>query len=296
MYEIVKNYRDNEKLRKSFNELAEKTFGLSFEDWYQNGFWREHYIPYSMTEDGKVLANVSVNRMDMNWNGKKYSLIQLGTVMTAEEHRNRGLIRRLMEEIEKDYEGQWDGMYLFANDSVLDFYPRFGFRPEREFQYYKEVRHSADTQDQQKRDAWAKQIPMKTKEQWASLETAIKNSRPHSAFEMWENRGLYLFYVSKFMQENVYYIEKLDTYVIGELEEGDLFLHDYFSEREITLEQVAEAFGDSVKKVTLGFTPLDPTGFERQVLREEDTTLFVKGEVFEKFRDETLMFQTLSHA
>ncbi len=33
MYKIVKNYRDNDALRHSFNELAEKTFGLNFEDW-----------------------------------------------------------------------------------------------------------------------------------------------------------------------------------------------------------------------------------------------------------------------
>ena len=38
MYEIVKHYRDNKALRDSFNALAEKTFGLNFEGWYQNGF------------------------------------------------------------------------------------------------------------------------------------------------------------------------------------------------------------------------------------------------------------------
>ena len=34
MYEIIKNYRDNEQLRHSFNELAMKTFDIDFEDWY----------------------------------------------------------------------------------------------------------------------------------------------------------------------------------------------------------------------------------------------------------------------
>ena len=31
--EIIKNYRHNEALRRSFNALAEKTFGLNFENW-----------------------------------------------------------------------------------------------------------------------------------------------------------------------------------------------------------------------------------------------------------------------
>ena len=58
---IEKNYRDNAALRESFNKLAEKVFGLSFENWYQNGFWKDNYIPYSAVIDGEVVANVSVN-------------------------------------------------------------------------------------------------------------------------------------------------------------------------------------------------------------------------------------------
>ena len=42
MYEIVKNYRHDARLRASCNALAEKTFGLNFENWYQNGFWNDN--------------------------------------------------------------------------------------------------------------------------------------------------------------------------------------------------------------------------------------------------------------
>ena len=64
------NYRDNDVLRASFNELAEKVFGLNFEGWYQHGFWKDNYNPYSVVVDGKVVSNVSVNRCDVNYNGK----------------------------------------------------------------------------------------------------------------------------------------------------------------------------------------------------------------------------------
>ena len=41
---IETNYRDNEALRNSFNELAGKIFGgLNFENWYRNGFWKDNY-------------------------------------------------------------------------------------------------------------------------------------------------------------------------------------------------------------------------------------------------------------
>ena len=83
------NYRENEDLRRSFNELAEKVFGLNFENWYQNGFWKDNYIPYSVIEDGKVVSNVSVNACNMNYGGRIVKLIQLGTIMTDPDYRDR---------------------------------------------------------------------------------------------------------------------------------------------------------------------------------------------------------------
>lgn len=35
---FVKDYRNNEALRRSLFELADSTFGISFERWYQEGF------------------------------------------------------------------------------------------------------------------------------------------------------------------------------------------------------------------------------------------------------------------
>lgn len=46
--EIIKDYRDHMGLRHSFNELAGRTFGLDFENWYQNGFWGDAYNPISI--------------------------------------------------------------------------------------------------------------------------------------------------------------------------------------------------------------------------------------------------------
>lgn len=288
MYEFKKNYKDNAELRQSFNVLAEKTFSLNFEDWYQNGFWRENYIPYSMIQDNKVIANVSVNITDIVWNGTKKHFIQLGTVMTDEAHRNKGLIRMLMEEVEKDYGEKADGMYLFANDSVLEFYPRFGFKKVAEYQYSKQVENQ--------KEATMKQIPMDNKPAWETLEKAINESKVFGSFDMVGNSDLFLFYVTKFMQENVYYDEQLDVYVIAEPEEDTLLIHNVFVKKEIDLEKVIEAFGKSVKKVVLGFVPQNREGYFVEEIEEADTTLFIKGDAFERFDGEQLMFQTLAHA
>ena len=310
MYTFIKNYRDNDALRASFNRLAQATFGLTFEDWYQNGHWREHYIPYSMVKDGEVVANVSVNHMEMLVDGEQKLFLQLGTVMTAKDHRNQGLIRKIMEEIEKDYAGKVDGMHLFANDSVLDFYPKFGFRKAREYQYSKvlnktngsaENRASEKELIMQKADGECgiptmQPVVMNTKDAWDTLENAIRKNTFHSRLDMVNYSELYMFYVTQFMQENVYYDKSMDAYAIAEIEEGELLLHAVFTSRKIDLDDVIKAFGNDIDKVILGFAPTDTTGYDCAELQEDDTTLFVKGEGTVGFDERKFMFPTLSHA
>lgn len=289
MRELFKGYRQNDRLRSSFNDLAFQTFGLQFEDWYQNGFWGEQYNPYSIVEDGKVIANVSVNQTDFIWNGSRKHFIQLGTIMTDVSYRNQGLIRMLMCEIEKDHAGA-DGMYLFANDSVLGFYPRFGFRKAGEYQCVKRTGGGEEC------TGGMIQIPMRDKKAWDVLENAIRNSAPYSRFELVDNSALLLFYVTGFLQDNVYYDRDTDTYVIAERQGDELLIHNVFCERPVDLDRIINAFGGGISQVTLGFTPLEPEGYTVTELREEDTTLFVKGAGFDGFEESRIMIPTLAHA
>ena len=284
---ITKQYRNNEKLRSSFNRLAEQTFGLNFENWYQNGYWGDNYDPYSIVVDGEVVANVSVNRTDLMIRGERKRLYQLGTVMTAPEYRNRGYIRAIMEEVEKDT-ADADGVYLFANDSVREFYPKFGFEMGREMVWTREVSQGGES-------AMA-QIRMDKAEHWKLLEKAMEKSSFRDGCHMVGNSGLIFFYVSQFMQDCVYYCEKLDAWVIAELEEGNLTVHNVFCGEGISLEQIIGAFGAEVKHVTLGFTPLEAEGFTCKELKEEDSTFFAKGKFFHPFVEEKLRIPSLSHA
>lgn len=287
-YSIVKNYREDNNLRNSFNKLAENTYGITFEPWYQNGYWTEKYIPYSIVNKEEVVANISVNPMKFIEKGSVKHYIQLGTVMTDKAYRNQGLSRNLMEIILNDYKDKVDGFYLFANDSVLEFYPKFGFNKSNEYQYVKTV----DNKGKMK----ATKILMENKRDWDVLESAIKKSIIHSEFEMVHNPELILFHITNFMKDCVYYIESLDAYVIVEIEGEELFIHNVFGENETDIDSIVNSFGNSIKKVTLGFTPIHANGFEVMEHREEDTTLFVMGKNFDLFTDKQIMFPTLSHA
>lgn len=285
--EIVKHYRDNKALRRSFNRLAEQTFGLNFESWYQNGFWKENYEPYSVVIDGEVVANVSVNRTDMVYSGTRKKLIQLGTVMTKPEYRNRGYIRAIMEEIEKDYPDV-DGVYLFANDSVVEFYPKFGFREGTEYLYSKEAEQTGESE--------MVCVSMTGPEQWQTFAKAMEAGEPVSACAMVDDPGLIFFYVASFMQENVFYCQRLNAWAIAEIEDGELMLHNVFGPGELNLDDVIRAFGGKVKRVTLGFAPGEKEGWNGAEYHEEDCTFFVKGACFAEFEREHLRIPSLSHA
>ncbi|MBQ9887207.1 MAG: GNAT family N-acetyltransferase [Lachnospiraceae bacterium] len=286
-YKLIKNYRENDELRLSLNGLAKKTFGLDFEGWYRNGYWKDNYNPYSIVVDGRVVSNVSVNTIDIVWDGEVKHFIQLGTVMTDEAYRNKGLMKIIMKEIENDYKGV-DGMYLYANDSVLNFYPKFGFKQSSEYKYSKSVEITKQRS--------MKQVPMADRQAWDKLVKIINKSVPCGRFEMTGNSGLIMFYITNFMQECVFYDKALDVYVIAEPEDENLLIHNVFSEKPVKLDKVIEAFGSEIKHVELGFTPYDCEDYDCELINEEDTTFFVKGKLLEGFENAKLMFPTLSHA
>lgn len=124
---LVSNYRRNQRLFSSLDELAEEMFGITLLRWRDERLMGENYIPYSYISSGRILANVSVNLYTCRIREKTYPVAQIGTVMTAPDARGKGLSGRLMRYVLSLYEKQNLFIFLFANASVLDFYPRFGF-------------------------------------------------------------------------------------------------------------------------------------------------------------------------
>lgn len=288
MIQFVKDYRENGVLRASFNQLAFKTFGIQFEDWYQLGYWGENYSPYSMIEGNRVVANVSVNKMDFLWEGELRHFFQLGTIMTDEPYRNQGLSRRLMEQVLAEYEKQSEGIYLFANDSVLDFYPKFGFYQQKEYQYSGIVNTNIG------REVFA--VNMMNIGERKKLQKAIQGTTGNGAFEMRNNPELVFFYVTSFMKENVYFWERENAYIIAETEGDKLYLYAVYSEKEVSATSVIQAFGKEIKEVVFMYTPKEKNQYMKSQVQEEDTTLFVLGKGMIDFERYGIMFPAISHA
>lgn len=287
-YNFSKDIRENEQLRLSFDQLAKNTFGIDFETWYQNGYWGSNYIPYVLYNEDKVVSNVSVNIINTRWNGIVRHYIQLGTIMTDEKYQGLGLSRFLMEKVLDEYKDKSNSIYLFANDSVLDFYPKFGFVKAPEYQCHKSIA---------KKDGLVRKLDMSSINDRRILQDAYNLSNPYSKLPMENNFGLIMFYCSKYLKENVYYIEQYKAAAIVEYDDDKMICYDIFCDGKCSLDDILCTLADkSTKTAILGFTPNKTDGFKLNELHEEDTTLFLLKDKENLFEANKLMFPVISHA
>ena len=284
------NYKDDTILRNSFNSLTEKTYGFNFKQWYEDGYWGDKYIPYSLLDGDKVVSNVSVNIIDFLILGEQKKFVQIGTVMTDEDYRGQGLNRALMELVLKEWEDKCDLIYLFANDSVLDFYPKFGFDVCDEYQYSINKIKGNKSEKIRKMD-------MDNDKDREFVYNMACNRIPLSKVSIKNNASLIMFYCTYFMKDSIYYLEDHDAVVICEFNEEVLYVQDVFTTKEVKLDSIINAMmTEKTKKVVLGFTPYDTSSYEKSLVNEEDTTLFIKVGKENPFKSEDLMFPILSHA
>ncbi|GAB0167738.1 GNAT family N-acetyltransferase [Lysinibacillus sp. CTST325] len=290
-YELVSDYRNNESLKESFNTLAMKTFELDFRGWYNRGYWNDKYIPYSFVDEGKVISNASVNKMSIIINGEMYKGIQIGTVMTDENYRNQGLAQLLMQHIMKEHENTCDFMYLFANDTVLDFYPKFGFTRLNESEFSLDI---AKSSIQMKMDAKVKQLTIEN--DLALLEKFAKNSHVNSMIlDVKHNDSLLMFYFILVFHEAIFYVEDLETIVLMNEEEGTLHIYDIISLNAPNVEAVlANIVKKTTKKVVFYFTPdFTIEGMTATIMPNDDDALFVLTK--KSLLKDNFMFPLTSH-
>ena len=288
-YEYEIQCKDHESLRRSFNKLAQKTFGIDFEQWYKDGYWGNGYITYSLIKDSNIIANVSVSIMEFLIYGEKKRYIQLGTVMTTKEYRGRGLSRFLIEEVIKEWENKCDLMYLFANGSVLDFYPKFGFTISKEYEYSRQL---CENQMRTK----VEKINLSRSDHRDKFFNIVSKAKAISKITALNNLSLVMFYCTYIMRENIYYIEQYNCIVIANYENNTLYLHDVFTIKEDNLNSIIEAMNiEDVNRVVLGFVPNNIEEYEEKELHEEDTILFIRSGKENPFQVCRLRFPELSH-
>ncbi|HKM21338.1 MAG TPA: GNAT family N-acetyltransferase [Lachnospiraceae bacterium] len=302
-YEYRINVRDDDVLRASFNQLTKQVFAFDFEDWYRRGYWGTKYIPHVLIDNGEVIANVSANEIDFIIDGQKKRLIQLGTVMTNDAYRKQGLGRYIMEQILEKYKGKADGIYLFGNDSVLEYYPKFGFQKYEQYQYYISMDGTGDRSQNSVGRELLRQVDMSDKKDCEQVLHTIENNISDDQVLMVDNLGLYMFYLAGGPMGDMVYevaMEAGNVYAVLEQEANQLMIHQIFADCEIdrryVIDLICQEYVGKVTEIKLGFTPHKTEGLLKRKLYVEDSTFWGMGDDMKRFGEEGMMFPTLSHA
>lgn len=287
-YRFLTGYQNNDKYRASLNRLTSKVFKLSLENWYQAGYWDDTCIAYTLFQNERAIANLLVNIMDFIIDGKLQKYIQIGTVTTDIDYRNKGLSRYLMDKVLEDYSNNTDLIYLYANKTVLDFYPKFGFEAVKEYEYfitkYKNTSNSRFVK-----------LNMGIRQNRDFLYKLINNSKVFSKIAC-KNAKIVMFHCMSFMKDNVYYCKSLNAIAIAKHNDKKLHVFDVFSDRDIDLDVVLDSLiTTSISEIVLGFTPIDSYDMKTRGLVSDDT-LFIQGNHVNLFDNNKVMFPLLSHA
>lgn len=291
---LVSDYMRDDTLRHALNELTRKIFYFDFENWVVNGYFEGDYIPYSFLEDGRIISNVSVNRMTFMQNGRKKEYIQLGTVMTDEAYRKKGLAKELMEHIIGTCRNQCDGIYLFANLNATGFYRKCGFTEGIQYRYCLKPEYIGLKRDTAA--AFYKTDPgdRVMKHRYMDM---VRHGSVNAALEQTNKFGLQMFYTAD--MENVYYAEDIDCFAVMEQEENTLFLKSVISKERIVLRKILRRIDMPYERLILGFAPCreDEILFDAEPYDGGgDYRLFYLGEELQSIGTECLFFPELSHA
>lgn len=248
-FTFIKNYKTNDQLRASFNNLAMKTFDINFEDWYQNNFWNDRYICYSYLDGDKVVSNASINLLDMFIDGQKRRAIQIGTVMTDPDYRKKGLASSLMNKIYADFENDVDLFFLFCEEHNFDFYAKLGLTPVQQSQFVAKVAANSTQQNLRK-------LSIDNEDDKQLLLNAYKNKRVSHYLDFENAEHLLGFYALLSFGDHIYFIEKLKTVTIFSIKEDKLHLYAVFSEDHLNFHDLMKHIAtENVKEVIFHFTP-----------------------------------------
>ncbi|OCA80880.1 GNAT family N-acetyltransferase [Pseudobacillus wudalianchiensis] len=271
--QFIKDYKENEELRNSFFQLAHSVFGLNLQNWHEKGYWGSRYIPFSYVADNQIVANVSVNILNTIIEGQKKKAIQIGTVMTHPDYRNQGLSAKLMNQILYEYEDQCDFMYLFANETVLDYYPKFGFSPINDYHFSMEWLSSRQNPVSMKQLDGTNSEDLSFIYQFAAARVPVSQT-----FGTVQAEDLFMFHCINVFPEYIYYLPEEDMIAIFEKQEQQLKIYDLISKKTINIEETISKLADEhTTEVSFYFTPdLEASKLRKQLYTTNDQ-LFIRA-------------------
>ena len=241
---ITTNSQNDPTYESLLDDLIQEVFGFSFAPWFRRKLWDERYESYSIIADNIMLANVCIYKADLLINRQPFRAHQFGAITTRKNKRGKGLSRLLMEHILSLYTDT--PAFLFANPSVIDFYPRFGFRQVQTYSpglaitinntSNKAVKYSPDD-DFVRKMLYDKRV--------MSNIVDSNNMQP-----------IEIFHLIMAYSDGTYYLPDCDALIIAKQKDNTLFLADIITQKPLTFDTLAKELPfKGVKYVEFGFCP-----------------------------------------
>ena len=290
--ELISDYMRDDDKRHMLNGLTEKVFGFDFESWVTRGYFEGAYIPYSFVDGGRIVSNVSANRMRFMQRGVERHYIQIGTVMTDPDYRKRGLAAKLMQRVIEAYEQDCDGIYLFGDLGAAGFYRKMGF------DILNQTRYSVKEEFCRSEKGAEAFRPIRDMDDGVKQKylAYVRSSALHSSFEQINRYGLQMFYTAGL--DSVLYCADLDCFIVLEQNKTPV-LQSVLSRKKVALADVLKRIAFEKPACRLGFTPLEEDkGMCTSETYDggEDYRLFYRGKTLESIERDRLYFPDLSHA
>ncbi len=272
---LLDNYQNDDSFRFAYQGFISEVFpGIDIEEWYQRGFWTEDYIPFSLVDSDKIISNVCAAKMNVLINGTRHKAIQISAVGTLPDYRHLGFARRLMNFVIDKYMYDVDLFFLFANDSVLDFYPKFGFESLRESTFIAQTRLVPNHRQVRKLD-------INKKDDYHLLLDLLTNRCVLTQRFGAEQYGfITMWHIFNFYRNNLFYLEAEDAVVIKEELDHTLHVYDVIFRQPFILQSILPKIveADFITSIQYHFPP-DQLDFDYDTVQEEHTGLFILGEI-----------------
>lgn len=275
-FQFIKDYKDNDVYRKSFNKLAGTVFGIDFEQWYKMGFWNDRYICYSFMDNGEIISNVSASIIDLVVNGDRFPALQIGTVMTRPDYRRKGLAKKLMNIVMEECKKRCELAFLFANPDAAGFYQSFCFEAVSESTFFADIcsineyaqKNGVSTTKSNlssDSDYRIRKLNMSYNNDIEILKRLSAGRRPHSeSFGTAHTEGILRWHCLNVFPNDIYYIETLGTIVIYNFSDNVLNLYDAVCGGKPDLPHILSAIvkkeiniieAKGIREVVFHFTP-----------------------------------------
>jgi predicted N-acetyltransferase YhbS len=246
--------------------------GRTFSDWGARGGWVDGYDVFAVVVGDRIVSTVGRQSMRYIINGEARNGYQIGAVATHPDYRNRGLARLLIERILGELSAPDQPVILFANRSVLDFYPRFGFRRlvQARFTGHIDVRPA---------DIRVPELDLARPADRAWLADhcgkAIVLGQRFAARDYYP---ILLFHLTR-QPCKIFRLDSCGAVVLAEQDSGQLLIKDVFATRPFSLMDALPLVStEPASIIEFGFDPgAWWPGAQRQALDDNASPLFVRG-------------------